>query len=137
MVWRICFPANRKGIDMKRRITYLIATIILLCIEVIIALFIHDSFIRPYVGDILVVIVIYTFIRIFIPHKFRLLPLYIFVFAATVEVVQLIRIVEVLGLENNRFLSILIGSTFDIKDVICYAIGCGLLVLYEWKSRKE
>lgn len=122
---------------MKRRVTYLIATIILLCIEVVIALFIHDNFIRPYVGDILVVIVIYTFIRIFISCKFRFLPLYIFIFAAMVEVLQLFRIVEMLGLENNRFLSILIGSTFDIKDIICYAIGCGLLAVYEWKIRKE
>lgn len=116
---------------MKRRLVYIAATILLLCIEVIIALFVHDNFIRPYVGDILVVVVIYTFIRILIPDKIKLLPLYIFLFAALVEVLQLFKIVEILGLSDNSFLSIVIGSTFDIKDIICYAIGCVLLIVYE------
>lgn len=116
---------------MKKRLGYLIATILLLCIEVIIALFVHDNFIRPYIGDVLVVIVIYTFVRIFITEKCKHLPLYIFLFAALVEVLQLFRIVEILGLSDNRFLSIVIGSTFDIKDVICYGVGCIFLGAYE------
>ena len=117
---------------MKNRLAYLIATIILLCIEVMIALFVHDNFIRPYIGDVLVVIVIYAFIRIFIPAKYKLLPLYIFLFAALVEVLQFLRIVELLGLSDNRFFAVLIGSTFDIKDIICYGVGCILLGLYEY-----
>ena len=116
---------------MKRRLVYIVATILLLCIEVIIALFVHDNFIRPYVGDILVVVVIYTFIRILIPDKIRILSIYIFCFAALVEVLQLFKIVEILGLSDNRLLSTVIGSTFDIKDIICYAIGCVILIVYE------
>ena len=65
-----------EGLLMKRRLVYIVATILLLCIEVIIALFVHDNFIRPYVGDILVVVVIYTFIRILIPDKIRILSIY-------------------------------------------------------------
>ena len=116
---------------MVTRIKYLIATIVLIAIEVLIALFVHDSFIRPYVGDMLVVVVVYTFIRIFIPKKFRLLPLAVFVFASFVEVLQLLRLTEVLGVADNRFLSILLGSTFDLKDIACYAVGCILLGVYE------
>lgn len=89
----------------------------------------HDSFIRPYVGDMLVVIVLYTFIRIFIPEKVKFLPSYILCFAVLVEVLQYFRIVEVLGLSDNRFFSVLIGSVFDIKDIICYAVGCLLIVV--------
>ena len=37
--------------------TYFLLTILLFCTEVIIALFVHDNFIRPYFGDVLVVIV--------------------------------------------------------------------------------
>ncbi len=114
---------------MKKRITYAIITIILLTIEVLIALFIHDNFIRPYIGDVLVVMVIYTFIRIFVPEKVRLLPSYILCFAVMVEILQYFRIVEMLGLQNNRFFSVLIGSVFDVKDIICYAIGCILIVV--------
>ncbi len=117
----------------QKRIIYVIATVLLLAIEVCIALFVHDRFIRPYVGDMLVVIVIYTFVRIFIPEKCRLLPFYIFLFAAGVEVLQWVGIVELLGLQDNRFFRVLIGSTFDIKDILCYAVGCVLLGVYEWK----
>lgn len=120
-----------------KRIIYFIATIILLSIEVTIALYVRDEFIRPYVGDMLVVVVIYTFIRIFIPEKIRLLPLYIFLFAAGVEVLQYFRIVEVLGLEDNRFLSVLIGATFDVKDIVCYGIGCLILSIYEFVLHKK
>ena len=52
---------------MKKRLFYLVATLVLLAIEVLIALFVHDSFVRPYVGDMLVVVVIYAFVRIFVP----------------------------------------------------------------------
>ena len=116
---------------IKIIILYIIATLVLLSIEVLIALFVHDSFIRPYVGDMLVVIVIYTFIRIWIPERCRLLPLYVFLFAVLVEVLQYFNIVDVLGLSGSRFFSVLIGGTFDWKDIACYGAGCVVLVIYE------
>lgn len=114
---------------MKKRVLYAVATLLLLFIEIVIALYVHDDFIRPYVGDVLVVIVIYTFIRIIVPEKCKLLPLYIFILATGVELLQLANIVEILGVENNRFLKILIGSVFDIKDIVCYAVGCVILCI--------
>ena len=120
----------------KMRIYYAAATLLLLAVEVIIALFVHDDFIRPYMGDVLAVIVVYTFIRIIVPEKFALLPLFVFIFAVGVEVLQYFDLVTVLGLENNRFLKILLGSVFDIKDIICYAIGCALLGVYEFGGRR-
>lgn len=114
-----------------QRIKYALAFVILLFIEVMIASYVRDSFVRPYVGDILVVILIYYFIRIFIPDKTRLLPLYIFIFATGVEILQYFNIVEILGLENNTFFSLLIGSVFDIKDIGCYGVGCLILGMIE------
>ena len=116
---------------MRKRIGYGIVTMILLAVEVFIALFVHDSFIRPYVGDVLVVIVIYSFIRILIPQRCKLLPLWIFLFAAGWEVLQLFHMVDLLGLGESRFFRILIGSVFDWKDIVCYAVGCLLLAVYE------
>lgn len=114
---------------MKKRIQYFIAFVCLLVIEVLIALYIHDSIIRPFIGDVLVVIVIYTFVRIWIPEGVKLLPLYVFIFAAAVEGLQYLNIVKLLGLENNTFMRILIGSTFDWKDIICYMVGCILIMV--------
>lgn len=115
----------------KMRIRYAGITVILFLVEVMIALFIHDDFIRPYIGDVLVTVLIYTFLRILIPEGVKLLPLYVFIFATSVEVLQYFDIVEVLGLSDNRFFSILIGSVFDEKDIVCYGVGCVLVVLGE------
>lgn len=113
----------------KKRIAYGMATIMLFIVELLIALFVHDNFIRPYVGDVLVVVLLYTFVRVFLPEGVRLLPLYIFLFAAGVEVLQYFRIAEVLGLSDNRILSVVIGSVFDVKDIVCYGVGCVLLII--------
>lgn len=118
----------------KKRLAYLLATIAIFGIELFIALYVHDRFIRPYVGDVLVVVLLYTFVRIFLPEGLRLLPLYIFLFAAGVELLQYFRIVELLGLSDNRILSVVVGSVFDIKDILCYGVGCMLLWVYERKS---
>lgn len=121
----------------KQRIRYFIAFIILMVVEVIIAIFVHDSFIRPYVGDMLVVIVLYLLVRIFLPVGYKLLPLYIFIFAAFVEGLQFLNLVELLGIDNNIFLRVLIGSVFDVKDIFSYGVGCILLRIYEWKIKRE
>lgn len=120
----------------KQRIKYLIIFTILLCIEILIAICVHDTFIRPYVGDLLVVVVLYCIVRVIIPDKYRLIPLWIFVSAAFIECLQYLKWVERLGIENNAFLRILMGATFDWKDIVCYGIGCILLGIYEWLIQK-
>lgn len=121
----------------NKRLFYLGATLFLLTIEILIALFVHDRFIRPYVGDMLVVVVIYTFARIFFPERLRLLPLYVFVFAASVELLQYFDLVTALGLNNNTFFRTLIGATFDVKDILCYGAGCLLLGVWEAFRKRE
>lgn len=119
------------------RINYFLAFVILFAIEVFIALFVQDKFIRPYIGDVLVVILIYTAVRVIFPYKIKLLALYIFLFASFIEILQLINIVKILGFENNKILSIAIGSVFDIKDIICYAVGSLLLIIFELKIKRK
>lgn len=124
----------------KQRIKYLIASAVLVLIEVLIAIYVHDTFIRPYIGDMLVVIVLYCVARVMILDKCKLLPLWIFVFAVCVEGLQYFNILQVLGVEDNTFLRILLGATFDWKDIACYGMGCLLLGIYEWfirRNRKE
>ena len=116
---------------MKKRLIYALATIILIAVEVLIALFVHDNFIRPYIGDVIVVVVVYCFVRIIIPEKVSLLPLYVFLFAVMVEVLQYFHIVDLLGLGNSTFFRILIGGVFDWKDILCYGVGCLLLGAWE------
>ncbi len=115
----------------NKRIYYGISFLILMTVEIVIALYVHDNFIRPYIGDVLVVGVVYCFVRVFIPEGFKLMPLYIFIFAASVEVLQYFQLVKVLHLEENTFARVIIGSTFDIKDIACYGIGSILIFVFE------
>ncbi|HBL85480.1 MAG: hypothetical protein A2Y17_06185 [Clostridiales bacterium GWF2_38_85] len=113
---------------MKKRILYSIAFIVLVYVEALTALFVHDSIIRPYGGDVIVVIVLYCFIRIFIPEKVKLLPLYIFLFAVAVEFAQYFEYVKLLGFQDNKFMRVLLGTSFSWYDILSYAIGCVVLV---------
>lgn len=122
---------------LNKRIIYAIVTLVLLVIEILIALFVHDNFIRPYIGDVLVVILIYFIVRIIIPDKVVLLPLYVFIFAIFTEIMQYINIVEILGLQDNKFFRILIGSVFDVSDILSYGVGCLLLGIYEFLKVKK
>ena len=38
----------------KSRLPYIIAAVVLLIVEILIGLFVHDGFVRPYIGDVLV-----------------------------------------------------------------------------------
>ena len=136
MLFQKAYKEERNRSILKR-IKHLLIFMFLLAIEVLIALFVHDNFIRPYVGDMLVVIVIYFFVRIFVPEKYKYLPAIIFVFAAGIEVCQFFHIVERLGLSDNTFMRILIGSTFDIKDIACYGIGSILIQMVVWVKEKR
>ena len=51
----------------RRRLGYAALCAVLLGVEIVIALYVRDAFVRPYVGDVLVVILIACFIRIFVP----------------------------------------------------------------------
>ena len=107
----------------KTRLFYAGLFCLLLIAEILIALFVNDNFIRPYVGDALVTLLICSFLRIVFPKGISLLPAYVFVFAVAVEVGQYFDVIGLLGIES-RFLSVLLGRTFSYVDVLCYAVGC-------------
>ena len=86
---------------MKKRIFYIISFLVIFCMEVLIALYVRDRFIRPYVGDMLVVVLVYSFVRIFLPTGIPRMPFYVFLFACLVEVLQYFRLVETLGVTNR------------------------------------
>lgn len=117
------------------RKNYFIVTILLFIIEVLIALYVRDRIIRPYVGDILVVILIYCFVRSF--FKWPVLPvaLGVLLFAFFVETLQYLRIIEVLGLQDSNFFRIVIGTSFSWMDIVTYIIGIAIVLIVE-KARQ-
>ena len=122
---------------MNKRISFFLVFLALMAVEILIALFVHDDFVRPYVGDAIVVIVIYCLIRTIIPNGVSLLSLYIFLFSVLVEVLQYYDIVTVLGLGDNEFMRILIGTSFSWWDIACYAVGCAITGIWEFMRIKK
>ena len=116
----------------KQRMTYASVFLLILMNEVLIALFVDDRFIRPYIGDVLVTALLCSLCRVIWPKGIHALPIYVFIFAALVEVAQYINLVKLLGLENNAFFSTIMGTTFSYIDLVCYAAGCILF----WAAEK-
>lgn len=119
---------------MKIHPNYLFVTLILFLIEILIALFVHDQFIRPYIGDFLVVILIYCFVKSFFNTPVLPTALGVLLFAYSVEVLQFFRIVEILGLQGSRAARIIIGSAFEWQDMLAYTVGIAAVILVErWR----
>ena len=106
---------------MKRRFGYLAAFFLVLLLEIFIGVFIRDNFIRPYVGDMLVTVLLCCLCRVIFPRLSPAIP--VFLFSAVVEGLQWLGVTEKLGLQGT-VMGIILGSTFDWKDLFCYALGC-------------
>ena len=103
--------------------TYLLISISILIVEILIALFANDTFIRPIVGDYLAVILLFylfaTFLKIS-KYKIALMALLI---SYLIEGLQYIHILELLHLDNIKILNILLGNSFSWTDMLAYTLG--------------
>lgn len=117
--------------------TYFKLVIALFLVEVFIALFIKDNFIRPYIGDLLVVILIYCFLKSFLRISIKKAATITLLFSYVVEILQYFNLIKHLGLENYRLAKVILGSTFTWVDMICYTIGIAIVLFVENKQHKK
>ena len=114
---------------------YFLVFAIVCCVETLIAMFVSDQFVRPFVGDLLVVLLLYSFVRTFFDvRNQKLLAVSILLFAFTVEIGQYFDLVSRMGLANSRIATIIIGTSFDWRDFLAYTIGF-VLILISSKKR--
>ncbi|ESU28301.1 hypothetical protein FLJC2902T_16510 [Flavobacterium limnosediminis JC2902] len=106
-------------------------TILIFFIEVLIALFVHDSFVRPYLGDVLVVILIYCFLKSFLNLPVLTAAVSVLVFAFTIEFLQFLNIVEKLSLEKSKLARTVIGTSFSWIDLLTYIAGIAIVIAVE------
>ena len=115
---------------IKFRAKYLFVFAGILLTEVWIALFVNDQIIRPFVGDMLVILLIYAFVRVFIePRNHIVLAVCILVFAYLVEIGQYFELVSRLGLADSGIARIVIGTSFDWVDLLAYTIGFMIVIV--------
>lgn len=118
---------------LKKRWPYLVIFGLLLALEIGIALFVRDDFVRPYVGDLLVTVLLCCLSRAVFPRFSPALP--VFALAAAVEGLQWLGLTRRLGLDGT-VLGIILGATFDWADICCYGLGCLLFWAVEKIIRK-
>ena len=111
--------------------SYFIITILLFVIEILIALFIDDGIIRPYIGDLLVVILIYCFVKSFFNTPVFPTAIAALIFSYIIEILQYFNIINLLGLQNSKTAATIMGNSFAWFDLIAYTLGITLVLFIE------
>ena len=99
----------------------------LFVVEVTIAVAVDDDLIRPYVGDVLVVMLIHAALATVAELPVAPTAGGIYLFACAVEVAQWAGVGELAA--GHPVLQVVIGSTFQWGDLVAYGLGCALVVL--------
>ena len=110
---------------------YALIAFSLFLVEAVIALFLHDRFIRPYAGDFLVVILIYCFLKSFLNAPVLKVAVGVLLFSYVVEISQYLKLIEHLGLQHSRLAVIILGKSFQWFDLLAYTLGIALVLLVE------
>lgn len=110
---------------------YFYLTLILFVIEIFIAAVVHDRIIRPYIGDFLVVILIYCFIRTFFNISIIKAALGVLLFAYFIEILQFFEFIKKLGLQHSVLAKIILGNFFEWIDLVAYTLGIALVIAFE------
>ena len=111
-------------------------TLAVLLPEVFIALRVRDAFVRPYLGDVLAVVLVYLALNTVLRAPAAGLAGAALAFACVVEVLQALPLVDVLGIQS-RALRVALGTTISWADLACYAVGAaGALMVARWAERR-
>ncbi len=116
---------------LKFNIRYFLLTLALFITEVLIGVYAHDRWIRPYGGDVLIGILIYCFIKSFFKLSVWPTTIAVLLFCYVVETLQYFHFVGMIGLAHSRVACIVLGTSFSWVDMLSYTIGMGLVVLME------
>lgn len=92
--------SNKQDIKCRFNGWYISFTLLLFVVEVLIAVYVQDDFIRPYVGNFLVVILLYCFVRSFLQAPIIPVALAVLLFAYCIETLQYFNVVKKLGWEH-------------------------------------
>lgn len=122
---------------MTFRPGYAIAAFAIFAVEVLIALFVRDAFVRPYAGDMLAVILVYCALRAVTWLGIASAIAVTLAIALAIELAQLLSLLDVLGLRGNRLAATVLGGSFDWLDLVAYAAGAAIAAAIEAVLRRR
>lgn len=102
-----------------------------------IALFVRDVFIRPYIGDVLAVAFVYTVLRAITPLAMIPAIATALTIALAIEIAQALDLLGALGLRDNQLARIVLGGAFDWLDLAAYISGAILVAGVELLMRRR
>ncbi|GAB3636069.1 DUF2809 domain-containing protein [Hymenobacter arcticus] len=103
----------------------------LLALEVFIGTFVHDQFVRPYVGDFLVTILLYCVGRGLWRQPVGRALGGVLLLSYLIELGQYCHLVARLGLGHVRVARIVLGTSFAWADMLAYTLGAALVLALE------
>ncbi len=122
---------------MKFNRTYFLLAVALFMIEAAIAAYMDDAFVRPYFGDLLVVILIYCAIKTFVDSAPVKTAIAVFIFACLIEVSQYYHLVQLLGWGRSSTATTVMGTFFSFVDMLMYALGTLVIIGAETCFKKS
>ena len=102
---------------------YFLAAMGLLGLEIWIALFAHDKFVRPYAGDFLATIFLFWLAKTFLTTSTKRLITAVLLTSYLIEGLQYFNLLRHLGLQHSRLARIVLGSSFEWSDLLAYSLG--------------
>ena len=108
--------------------------LILFAIEVVIAVFFRDGWVRTLLGDVLVVMVIAYLIHAFFNIHLGIIAIGTLIFAYFIELLQFLKLIDILGWQDAQLAHLTLGSTFDWRDLVAYTIGATIVI---WQNKSK
>ena len=112
-------------------IRYFFGFLVVLLIEVLIAVYIKTGFIRHTFGDVLVVVLMYCFIKSVLQSKTLPAALFVLTVAFVIEYAQKLNVLKALHLETNSIAKLVLGNTFEPWDLVAYFVGFLTIIIIE------
>ncbi len=110
---------------------YLLLFFLLILVETLIAIYLHDGIIRPFLGDTLATIALYFLLCSFLPFSSRSMIILALLISFGIEFLQYMHFLEWAGWQNIRILRIVLGSSSDFRDLLAYSLGAILVYFFE------
>ena len=131
LTFRSSTPRESPLMKFTLRPGYALAALALFLVEVAIALWVKERFIRPYGGDVLATILVYLALRAV--TDFRVIPAALAALAISlmVEIAQARDLVTALGLSHNETARTVLGTSFAVGDLAAYSVGAIMVIIVE------
>ena len=115
---------------------YFTPFLLVLVAEIAIAIFFFHRFVRGFLGDVLVIPLLYYLLRAVSSIRHRPALFTVILFAFLIEGLQLLDLKKIIPTETPILL-IAIGSTFDWLDLLAYCLGGFIVFVIENQKQNE